>query len=137
MSGDFWQTRLYEQFLDGGVFMYPIDLLGCLLLPLSLVALIVGITSKTNRALPLAVALGLAALLPGAIGAVGAKQARTETEAAVRDANPLDRETIAMGSAGIPQILEAWGFAASVLPLFLGCALLGVGLGRLERFRPY
>ncbi len=127
-------ARLAESFNEGGSWMYPITLLGGLLPLLALGFLVVGFVSKSNRALPLSIVLLVLAVLPPALGAMGARFARADAAEAIAMASPEDQEVIRIGTESELLNLTLWGLWAALLPGVAGCALLGVGLSRLPRF---
>ena len=97
MNDDFepgFFEQLANSFNEGGVIMYPLAALGCLLPLLAIGFLIAGTISTRNRALPLAVALLLLAVLPPALGTFAARSSRVQVEEALRNVSPADRETI-------------------------------------------
>lgn len=126
--------RLAEGFTEGGVWMYPISALGCLLPLLALAFVVLALVSKTNRALPLSIALLVLAIIPPSLGAMGARSARRSTEDALVNVNPADVATIRAGAESESLNLQTWGFGAALTPSVVGCLLLGLGLSRLPRF---
>ncbi len=128
--------QLAQSFTDGGWFMYPITALGCLLPLLAIAFVVAAAISKTNRALPLAIALLVLSVLPPALGSMGARSARVQVEAALVNVNDADRDTIRAAAESEMMNLTIWGLSSALIPSLVGCVLLGMGLGRLERFRP-
>lgn len=128
--------QLAESFTEGGAWMYPIAALGCLLPLLALGFLVAGAMSRTNRALPLGLALLVLCVLPPALGVMGARSARIQVEAVINDVDEADRATIRAGAESELMSLNLWGLSSALIPSLLGCVLLGMGLGGLERFRP-
>lgn len=126
---------LAQSFVEGGIWMYPIAALACLLPLLAMVFLVMGATATTNRALPLSVALLVLSVLPPSLGTLGARFARAEVEQILNSVDPADRATIQAGAESELMNLTLWGFGAALIPGLLGCILLGIGLSRLKRFR--
>ncbi len=124
-----------QTFAEGGWAMYPLTALGCLLPLLALGFLVVGLVSKTNRALPLGVGLLLASLLPPALAVGATALERAKIAELLDEVSEGDRETIRMGSEGELLALKVTGFGAALCPGFFSFVLLGVGLARLPRFK--
>lgn len=129
-------SRLAESFNEGGWWMYPITLLGCLLPLLALGFVIAGVVSKSNRALPLSLALLVLSVLPPALGALGKRFEHAKADEAIAMASPEDQEVIRIGTEAELLSLTLWGLWAALVPGVAGCALLGLGLSRLPRFAP-
>jgi hypothetical protein len=127
---------LAQLFLEGGWGMYPLAFLACALPLMGLAFLVVALLSKRNLALPLGVALLVAAVLPPALGSGARAQGRAAMEEALLLANPDDRDTIRMAGEAELMVLTIAGFGAALLPGFLSFLLLGLGLGRGSRFAP-
>ncbi len=117
--------------VEGGWWMYPIALLGCAMLPATLVAFVVGVTSKkASLLMPLAIGLLCVGLLPAVLGEAGFLQGMSAVEKAIAFANPVDQATIraaARGEALTTLILGLW---MSLAPTFGGSVLLGLALMR-------
>jgi hypothetical protein len=128
--------RFAEAFTEGGIWMYPITLLGCLFFALALVFVVVSLVSKTNRALPLSIALLVLAVLPAGLGALAAQFSRAAAEEAIAHVDPLDQATIRAAAESESLNTEVAGLGAALVPAFIGCLLLGLGLSRLDRFKP-
>lgn len=127
--------EIAQSFAWCGWFAYPIAALGCLLPLLALGILILALFSKTNRVLPASMLLLALSGLPPTLSVLGAQLVGSSAEEALVHADPGDRDVIRAGTEGEVLNLHLWGLGAAIIPSFLGCALLGLGLGRLDRFR--
>ncbi len=134
MSELSFSERMAQSFIEGGMWMYPLAALGCLLPLLALLFTVLAVTSSTRRVLPLSFALLVMAFLPATIGAMGGQAARRATEQALVNVNPADVATIRAGAESEALNLQIWGFGAALIPGVMGCLLLGLGLSRLPRF---
>jgi hypothetical protein len=125
---------LVELFREGGIWMYPISLLDCGLVALSIVLLTIGISSKRRHALVFAAALIASGLVPPMLGELAHVLGMQEAEAAIARAHPADAAILRYGFQAESMSPLLFGLSGSVIPVFCGFALLGVGLGRLPRF---
>lgn len=128
-------NSLADSFVEGGVFMYPIALLGCLLPLASIGAAVVAIVSKTNRGVVLGAALLVSAILPAGLGVLAQQLSMSQAEQAIVHAHPADQATIRAAAMSESMTTTLWGYGSAVFPTFVGFALLGLGLSRLERFK--
>lgn len=126
--------RLAELFAEGGFWMYPIALLNCALVPLGIVLLTIGVASKQRNALVFAVALIAGGLAPAMLGELANVLSMRNVEAAIAFASPADQATIRAAGLAESMTTLLFGLSGSVIPVFCGFVLLGVGLGRLPRF---
>lgn len=126
--------RLAELFAEGGFWMYPIALLDCALVPLGIVLLSIGIASKQRNALVFAVGLIVGGLAPAMLGELANVLSMQNVEAAIVHVNPADAATIRAAGMAESMTTLLFGLSGSVIPVFCGFVLLGVGLGRLPRF---
>lgn len=125
---------LRELFLEGGFWMYPIALLNCALVPLGIVLLTIGVSSKQRNALVFAAALIAGGLAPAMLGELANVLAMRTVDAAIAYADPADQATIRAAGLAESMTTLLFGLAGSVIPVFCGFLLLGVGLGRLPGF---
>lgn len=130
-----FSESIASSFAEGGVWMYPVALLGCVLVLASLICVILGVISTTNQALPLAIVLLVLAVLPPGISAIGVRLGRANVETIMATVNEDDRATIRAACEAELLNLTLAGLSASLIPSVLGCVLLGLGLSRLHRFR--
>lgn len=126
--------RLSDLFLEGGLFMYPITALA-VLLPLVAAALLVLTAIRGRGALTAGlVVLGL--MFAGlSLASVGEALGRKNIESALAMAAPEDRTTISAAGEGELLALGIFSSAGAVLPGFLACLLIGLGLSQLDRFK--
>jgi len=127
---------LAESFAEGGVWMYPIALLGCAGLPAALALFAVGATSRKNLAWPFGLGLVIAGLLPAALGYVAYTLNWANVMEAVAHVSPEDRETILMGGKSECLTTVEAGLGASIFPLCFGLALLGIAVARRGLSQP-
>ena len=126
--------RFAELFVEGGFWMYPIALLNCALVPLGIVLLTIGVSSKQRNALVFAAALIAGGLSPAMLGELANVLAMQNVEAAIAHVDPADAATIRAAGMSESMTTLLFGLSGSVIPVFCGFVLLGVGLGRLPRF---
>lgn len=126
---------LRELFLEGGVWMYPIMLFNCALVPLSIVLLSIGVASKERNALVFGLVLLGGGLVPAMLGEVANVLAMRNVEDAIAYANPADRAVILAAGTAESLTTLLFGLAGAIVPVFCGFVLVGVGLGRLPRFQ--
>lgn len=126
MSEDFAQF-----WMEGGVWMYPIALIGCALVPATLGGWVIGLTAKkATTALPVAVALLAIGLAPAMLGELGYLMGIRAAEMAVVFASPADQATIMAGARGEALATLILGLWLSLIPACGGASLLGVALMR-------
>ncbi|MEW5742508.1 MAG: hypothetical protein AB1938_26560 [Myxococcota bacterium] len=125
---------MVQMFQEGGWWMYPITLLGCALVPLSIVLVILGAASKQRNALMMSLILLVAGLTPAMLGAVAQMLSMRSAEEAIVHVNPADAATIRAAAMSESLTTVLFGLSSSVIPVFCGFVLLGIGLGRLPRF---
>lgn len=119
-----------EAFAEGGVWMYPIALLGCGGLPVALALFAIGATSRKNLASPFALWLIAGGLLPAALGAVAYTLSWRNVLEAVAHVSPEDKELILMVGKGECLTTVEAGLAAAIFPLCFGLALLGIAVAK-------
>jgi len=127
-------SSVFSMWQVGGGWMYPLALLNCGLLPLSVVLLTLGIGSKERNAVLYAVILLVAGLSPAMLGAVAQHLTMMNVEEVIAMANPADQATIRAAATGEAMTTTLFGLSGAVIPVFCGFVLLGIGLGRLPRF---
>lgn len=120
-----------EFWVEGGWWMYPIALMGCALLPATLVAFVVAVTSKkASLVMPLAIGLLCVGLLPAVLGEAGFLQGMGAVEKAITFANPEDQATIRAAARAEALTTIILGLWMSLVPTFGGAVLLGLALMR-------
>jgi hypothetical protein len=125
---------LQEMFVEGGWWMYPIALLTCALVPLSIVLVTLGVASKEKNALLFAIILFVGGLAPAMLGGLGQAMSMRGAEEAIAHVNPADAATIRAAAMSESMNITLFGLTGAVIPVFCAFVLLGVGLGRLPRF---
>lgn len=122
--------------MEGGWWMFPIALLGCALLPATLVAFILGLTSKkASLVMPLAIGLLCVGLLPAALGEAGFLSALRTVDEAIVHVNPADAATIRAAGRSEALTTIIFGLWQSLVPSFGGAVLLGLALMRRASVR--
>ncbi|GMU61595.1 MAG: hypothetical protein AMXMBFR34_33580 [Myxococcaceae bacterium] len=127
-------SGLAEMFQAGGWWMYPLMLLGCALVPLSIVFVSLGVASKERNAVMFSLTLLVAGITPAMLGAVAQMMSMRAAEEAIVHVNPADAATIRAVALSESMTTVLFGLSLSVIPVFCGFVLLGVGLSRLPRF---
>ncbi len=122
--------QLSSLWLEGGWAMYPIALVGCLLYPASLGALLTALVAKRPLALTLGLVLLAVGFLPAVVGELGYLQGVRAVEQAVAGAHPDDRATIMMAGRGEAMACLIFGLFQSLVPVFSGSVLTGWGLAQ-------
>ncbi|MBE2248529.1 MAG: hypothetical protein IAE78_03195 [Myxococcus sp.] len=128
-------SRQLSEFLDGGgITSYPLALLG---LVLPLVGALLVIVSIVRGRGALASAIIVLGLVFGSftLATLGESMKRSEAEAAIRGADPMDHPTLEVMAEFDSLALRMLATGANVLPAFLGCFLLGLGLSQKARFK--
>lgn len=125
---------MLQMFQEGGFWMYPLALLNCALVPLSIVFLALAAGSKSRNALVFALILLVAGLAPAMLGQVAQTLAMQGAEDAIRSVDPADASTIRAAAMSESMTTFLFGLSGAVVPVFCGFVLLGLGLSRLPRF---
>jgi hypothetical protein len=117
--------------MEGGWWMFPIALLGCSLVPATLMAFILGLTSKkASLVMPLAIGLLCVGLLPAVLGEAGFLSALRTVDEALMHVNPQDAATIRAAGRSEALTTIIFGLWTSLVPTFGGAVLLGLALMR-------
>jgi hypothetical protein len=119
-----------QDFVEGGMAMYPIALLGCLGLGGGLIAFVLGLTVARARTALLAIGLMALGCLAPMVGGLGFVMGTRAMEQALAHVNPEDADLIRMVGTAEAMTNLQYGLAAGLAPFCLGLALLGLGLSR-------
>jgi hypothetical protein len=137
---------LGEAAADGGPLMWPLAALGVALALAGLVFLVLTLISGT-RALTFASVLLSGATLALVLGFAGEalayrqtvaryfEQLSTSSGSREAELTPEEGALILLGTRSDALGARVWGLDAALAPSFLGCVLLGLGVGRLGRFK--